>query len=183
MSEQPPISQDPEVLAEEKQNRIWHLKLERYKEMATAVSVILQTFKSEAVSLVSGVGTLVIGYFQVRKYVVQGRHDVKAVRSEGVTLGYGSGQGRLGRAHIHQIETPPPPPKRGDTSDLMPPPQQSSMFSGVLGFPDTGESIERLGFADPINYFQVLAIVVFIWSSLAAWAKRKKKIAASKEVL
>ena len=57
----PAIANDPEVLAEAKKTRIWHLRLERYKDIAKAVGIILQTFRAEAISLMSGLGTLVVG--------------------------------------------------------------------------------------------------------------------------
>ena len=180
MSDEKKVEHDPEVLAEEKQNRIWHLKLERYKEMAGAVSVILQTFKSEAISLVSGIGTLVVGWYQVKKYAFQGHAESRAVKSvelgqaqvlgKGAGKGYGSGSGRLGHTHNQQAgEAPPPPPRRGDTSDLMPPP--GSELIGVAA------SIEKelTVFSDPMTYTPLFTAIVFAWSSKIAWDKRKKK--------
>lgn len=169
MPEQSPFSQDPDVLAEEKKNRIWHLKLERYKEMASVVVVILQAFKSEAVSLVSGVGTLVVGWFQVRKWVIQGRHDVVAASTG---QGFGIGHGRVGHARkTETLEAPPPPPKRGDTTDLMPPP--GTEVVGVASAMGHGAT----DMTDPMNYFSVVTLLVFIGSSVSVWRKRKNKSA------
>lgn len=156
----PPISEDPEIRAEEKKNRIWHLKLERYKEIANAVGVILQTFKAEAVSLVSGVGTLVIGWFQVRKYVLQGRSEVRALRSAAPV------EARAGAQHR----------ERPTTAQEPAPAKTSPFLEGVMGVPETGAVLERNnGFADPMNYFPIVTLVVFIGSSIAVWRKRKNK--------
>ena len=150
MSDDKKVEQDPEVLAEEKQNRIWHLKMERYKEMAGAVSVILQTFKSEAISLVSGVGTLVVGWFQVRKWVIQGRHEVRAEAAASKPL-----------ERVSEMRRP---------TDK----NSEQQYQEVVGMASPAPTPTVLG--DPMTYVPVLTLLVFVWSSLAAWAKRKRKI-------
>jgi hypothetical protein len=176
---EPEIDNDPEVLAEVKKNRILHLKLERWKETASAVGVVLQTFKAEAMSLISGVGTLVVGWFQIRKMVIKGRAEVKAegtseVRSAGRSTekkfdraemaggsGYGSGHGRLGGVHKPTRTTMAPPPPPG--GELMVPPDTTAMESKPF-------------MLDPMNYVTVGLPVIFVWSSILAWVKRKRKL-------
>ena len=177
MSDQTPISQDPEVLAEEKKNRIWHLKLERYKEMAGAVGVILQAFKSEAMSLISGVGTLVVGWFQIRKMVVKGRAEVRAEgRAQGTLEGRVAGRAaeradrkadRIEMApHKAPVTAMPPPPPPG--GELAPPPD-TTVIGGTPFM------------LDPMNYITVGLPVIFVWSTVFTWMKRRRKQLEQKE--
>lgn len=153
--QQPPLSQDPDVLAEEKKTKIWHIRMERYTEVAKTVATILQTFKAEAVSLVSGTGTLVIGWFQVRKYVLQGRNEVKALKAE--------------------VQAVPVAKHRKGTQEHVAV-KSSALVEGVMGVPETGVVLERNnGFSDPMNYFPVVTMAVFIGSLVAVWRKRKNK--------
>lgn len=147
---------DPEIVAEERKSRILHIRLERYKEIAGAIGVILQTFKAEAISLVSGVGTLTVGFYQVRKWAIQGRHEVKL-----------SGISEQVKSAQTQAAHPVVVPSKGGNSALL---------EGVLGVPETGIALEPVtGFSDPMNYFPAITLVVFVWSSLMAWNKRKKR--------
>jgi hypothetical protein len=170
----PSIGKDPEVIAAQKENILLHLKLERYKDMAKAVGVILQTFKAEAVSLMSGLGTLVVGWFQLKKWVIQGRHETKAISQQemvstktktthrkpvsSVSQGYGSGSGRLGSRHQEPVGMAPPP-----SGELVP-----------TSTPNIPENLQTV-FTDPMSYVPVLTALVFIWSSWKAWMKRKAK--------
>lgn len=169
----PVLDRDPEVLAEEKKNRIWHLKLERWKEIVKAVAFSLQTFKAEAVSLTSGIGTLVVGWFQVKKWVVQGRAETRAEgRAEGKVAGraqeraerredraessgYGSGHGRLGTSPRKAAE---PVVELAPVAEAAPPDHRSMLL-------------------DPMSYLTVALPVVFVLSTVRAWIKRKNKSA------
>jgi hypothetical protein len=182
----PVIERDPEVLAEVKKNRLLQLKLERWKETAGAVGVVLQTFKAEAMSLTSGVGTLVVGWFQIRKWVAKGRAEVKAEgraqgtaegrvagraaeraerradRAEAAGQGYGSGQGQVaeGRARKPASAPEPPPPPGGE----------------MMAMPSTSTNLDPTPFMlDPMNYVTVGLPVIFIWSTVLAWFKRRRK--------
>lgn len=201
------IEKDPEVLAEIKKNKLLHLKLERWKETAGALGVVLQTFKAEAMSLTSGIGTLVLGWFQIRKMVVRGRAETKAEgrregtaegrvagraaeraerredrreartgasdRTTGAGEGYGSGSGRAGVSHAEA--KPPKPVKPKPVSSSMPPPPPPG---GELMPPpiDVSSPSPLAAYLDPMNYVTVFVPVIFIWSSVVAWLKRKKKI-------
>jgi hypothetical protein len=70
----PNIDNDPEVIAEEKRLHIKMMRLQYYKELARTIGVFFQTFRNEAVSLVSGISVLVIGYFRVRKWFFPEAH-------------------------------------------------------------------------------------------------------------
>ena len=156
----PDVDQDPDVLAEAKKNRIWHLRLERYKDLALGISIILQTFKAEAISLVSGAGTLVLGWFQVRKWIAQGRHEVAQVSEPRPTA----------MALHHK-------PRKAE----MPVAPVSSLLEGIQGVPDTTETtVPNTILGDPMNYFPAITLVVFVWSSVVVWFKRKKKLEGGK---
>jgi len=71
--------EDQEILAEERKSKLWHLRLERYAEVAKTVSIILQAFKAEAVSLVSGIGTLILGWYHIKKWITRGQKEVAYV--------------------------------------------------------------------------------------------------------
>lgn len=71
----PRVENDPEVLAEERRLRIKQLRLQYYKDLAGTVKVFLQTFKTEAMSLVSGISTLVLGYYEVKRWVLKGHRE------------------------------------------------------------------------------------------------------------
>lgn len=77
----PQIENDPEVLAEERRLRVRLLRLRYYKEVAGTIKVFLQTFKTEATSLVSGLGTLVLGYYQIKKWVLDQRRETTVTHS------------------------------------------------------------------------------------------------------
>ena len=153
MSAEPPISQDPDVLKEEKKNRIWHLRMERWMEAAKAVSVILQAFKAEAVSLVSGIGTLVVGWYHIRKVILAGR---KAVKQES------------------QVAESVAVPKLSSSKHMV---QHKALVEIPMPVPPL--PVETPILADPFNYFSVLVVVAFIWSSIALWLKRRRAAAKS----
>jgi hypothetical protein len=175
--ENPVVEKDPEVLAEVIKNRIWHLKLERWMETAKAIGFFLQTFKAEAVSLMSGLGTLVVGWFQLKKWVIQGHKETKSFSHQGASFpkaketrkrmessegqGYGSGSGRVGASRQEPVQMDPPPPPFGE---LVLDPTAGSL-PGKL----------QTMFTDPMTYVPVLTLLVFIWSSWKAWLKRKAK--------
>jgi hypothetical protein len=62
--------------------RLKLLKLYYYRELAKTVAVFMQTFKVEAVSLMAGISTLVLGWVQIKKWVVQSRHEIKDLQRE-----------------------------------------------------------------------------------------------------
>lgn len=175
----PDVDRDPEVLAEAKKNRIWHLRLERYTAVATAIGSILQTFKAEAVSLVSGIGTLVIGWFQIRKWVVQGRNEVREahlveanVASKTVTHQH-AGQKAVSRQRPEQQAEVAPRrierPTRKPTS--APPAPAAEEFAGIA----TTQAPEPNAFADPMTYVPAGTLVVFVWSFIISWRKRRQR--------
>ncbi len=167
------ISGDPDIIAEKKKNLLTHLKLERYKDIANSWSSILQKFRAEAISLMSGLGTVVMTWFQIRKMVVRGRSEVRALgNAEGRLAGRAaeraerradrlessagtatSGAAKRARAVATAMETPPPP-----GGELMPPPQAEMSFM-----------------LDPMNYLTVGLPIIFIWSSVVAWFKRRHR--------
>lgn len=172
----PSISDDPEVIAEKKKNLLMHLKLERYKDIAKSWGSILQTFRAEAISLMSGLGTGVMSWFQIRKMVVKGRAEVRAEgKAEGRIAGRAAeraerkadrmesaaggsvtvGAARKARAVATAMDAPPPP-----GGELMPPPGSDLSFM-----------------LDPMNYLTVGLPIIFIWSSLVAWFKRRHRAA------
>lgn len=157
MSETPELSNDPEIRAEEKKNKIWHLRFERWKEGATAVSFFLQTFKAEAVSLMSGLGTLVVGWYQLRRWVVRGRAEghprdrFKNRQESGSGENAGGGAGR--REDVLSLTT----------GELAAPAPELSMYHNLM--------------TDPVNYVTIVLPAVFIWSSIQSWVKRQKKLA------
>ncbi len=158
---------DPEVLAEIKKNKILHLRLERWKETAGAMGVVFQTFKAEAMSLTSGIGTLVLGWFQIKKVVVRGRAETKAEgRMEGWAKGRIAGRAaeraerredRHEKPLAVEAMSPPPPP------------------GGELVAEPMNITASMSPYLDPMNYATILVPVVFIWSSVIAWLKRKRK--------
>lgn len=167
------VEKDPEVLAEIKKNKLLHLKLERWKETAGALGVVLQTFKAEAMSLTSGIGTLVIGWFQIRKVVARGRAETKAEgriegRAEGRIAGRAAerAERREDRMGTTRAESRPAKPKPVAT---MPPP------GGELMPVELTASMPTSPYLDPMNYVTVMLPMVFIWSSVVAWLKRKRK--------
>ena len=117
---------DPEAQHEADEIKVKRLKLEYYKELAGVIAVYLQTFKTEAVSLVSGVGTLVMGYYQLKKWVVQNKADIKVIKDtnavkevpltktvhpEYVTMGKKLGAKKVSakKAALHTKSLPMPP--------------------------------------------------------------------------
>lgn len=183
----PVEEKDPEVLAEQKKNKIWHLKMERYKDIANSVAELLKTFRAEVVSLMSGAGSVVVGWFQIKKLILRGRAETK-VEAHGLGIrgtgprsetgggnGYGSGSGRLGAGHRHEhakFETKTVegiPVKKEVASSTMVESVAPAMAATVMD----GSSL----MADPMNYVMIGLPVVFVWSSAVAWFKRKKKMA------
>jgi hypothetical protein len=180
------VEKDPDVLAEEKKSRIWHIKLERYKELAGAIGFFLRTFKAEAVSLVSGLGTLVVGGYQIRKWVVQNHAEIKTERKESQKVetlaaprtetktgqGFGSGSGRLGGAHknghvsagVHKLRP---------LSERMEKVQAQAVEVGSPALAVISEKLTPM--SDPMNYAPILTLLVFVWSSWKAWLKKKNK--------
>ena len=85
------IDDDPDILAEKKKSLIWKLRLERYTQLSTAIGVILHNFRAEAISLVSGAGTLVLGWFQIKRWILDGGSEnpgsdiVAVVPKDGIT--------------------------------------------------------------------------------------------------
>ncbi len=198
------VSKDPEVLAEEKKNRIWHLKLERWKEIASAMGFFLRTFRAEAISLMSGLGTLVVGWYQLRKWVLVGRKDVRHLERKvsnaetkveltsgvprhdigrvghgaggGAGSGYGSGHGRLGSGprSVSSSATVANRPKKTRAAT----PTIADDSTTLL--PSSGEPIAMLPgvptmFTDPMTYVPLLTLAVFVWSSWKAWVKKHTK--------
>lgn len=185
----PVLDNDPDVLAAKKKNKLLHLKLDRYKEIAGTVGTILQTFKAEAMSLTSGVGTLVVGWFQIRKWVAHGRSESRvegramgreegraaerSERKEGkakVTptpneissisgAGYGSGSGKLGATETRKI---------GPLVEKM------ESVQPLMAVAEIRTSSFML---DPMNYATIILPIVFAWTSKVAWNNRKKKLA------
>lgn len=173
------LDTDPEVMAEVKKNRLLHLRLERWKETAGAVGVILQTFKAEAMSLMSGVGTLVVGWFQLRKYVVKGRAEVRA---EG--RAQGTAEGRVaGRAAERSERRADRAEARGESRPTVVPTEFPPSPGGTLmAVPDTASTMEQHAFmADPMNYVTVGLPIIFVWSTILAWVKRRRKQLEAKE--
>jgi len=142
------MDSDPEVIAEKKKTLLMHLRIERYKEMATAVGFFLQTFKSETVSLVTGAGTLVVGWYQLRKWAAEGRAEVQALKVEAAT-------------------THPPRPRASA-------PAGETMESVEVSAAPSPE-IPQSPMTDPMNYVTVGLPAIFIWSSAKAWLKHRKK--------
>jgi len=198
----PEVEKDPEVIAEEKKLRLSQLKWKRYIVGFKGIAVGLQTFKSEAVSLVSGLGTLVVGWFQLRKWISQGRTDVKAVgraqgRAEGraqeraerkedrvnagqqradqkTEVGTGSGYGSgTGRLGGGRREQVVVEAKRVKTPAGK---MELPPPPGGEMMPPPATEIPTVHFFDPMNSMTVALPVIFIGSSVVAWIKRKKKI-------
>lgn len=165
----PVIENDPEVLAEVKKNRILHLKLERWKDSAAAVGVVLQTFKAEAMSLISGVGTLVVGWFQIRKMVAKGRAEVRAAgRAQGVAEGRMAG--RAAERQERQVD------KQEQVAQSKPAKAKPMAVATVeVPAPEMTELAGNSFMMDPMNYVTVGLPVVFIWSSIIIWLKKKRK--------
>jgi hypothetical protein len=173
----PAVENDPEVLAERKKNLLMHLKLVRWQETATAIGFFIRTFKSEAVSLVSGVGTLVVGWFQIKKWVVQGRHVNQPQAQAQVPVlkttaqGYGSGSGKMSAKHhaakVQVVE-----------SAMVKDSSSTHMLEGIQGVPETGVALDvnvGTGFSDPMNSLLLALGIGFVSSTFAAWRKHKKK--------
>ena len=156
MSETPGISQDPEVIAEEKKLRIWQIRLERYQVLAKAIAVFIQTFRAEAVSLMSGIGTLVLGWFQIRKWVLTGKKEVKQLRAD---LPRAESPAHTS-ARTHRA-TRPSAPVATNTSEVSVPSDSSLPMPALV--------------TDPNTYVWIGLVVAFVWSSIVTWAKKRSK--------
>ena len=77
----PKVEQDPTVIQEEVRLRVRMLRLRYYQEVFKTIAAGIQTFKTEAVSLMSGLGTMVLGWYQLRKWVLVGRKEVKELKA------------------------------------------------------------------------------------------------------
>jgi len=160
----PAVDNDPAVLAEAKKLRIWNLRLARYVEVAKAIGVILQTFKAEAVSLMSGLGTLVLGWYQLRKWVLVGRQEVKNLKAvakaerrseQPVPPMTRSGRTGGGTGHTHATPTEIPTP--------------------VVMVPTEIAAPVPTFMSDPNTYIWLGLVVAFVWSSVVTWTKKKAK--------
>jgi hypothetical protein len=90
--------QDPEIKKEAERIKIKMMRLEYYKALAGVILVWLQAFKAEAVSLVTGVGTIIMGYYRIKKWVLRSRTEIKDMRAtispESTTLSGGTAKSR-----------------------------------------------------------------------------------------
>lgn len=162
---------DPDVLAEQKKNKIWHLRLERYREGVVTFGFFLQTFRSESVSLVSGLGTLVAGWFQIRKWVAQGRAESRSAGQHDQLEYQVSGKGVLEikstKAHpaVKALAVKPSAHPKIDALQL-------DLQTTTLA---PSEIPPQVRTEDPMNYALAGLTAVFVLSSIAAWVKRKRK--------
>lgn len=167
----PEVEDDPDVIAEEKKLRIWQLRIQRFGLIAKGVSLGLQTFKAEAVSLVSGIGTLVLGWFQLKKWVLTERHEVKALAR--ATEARASSEGGAGHGRPEAAEARVPA-RSGDLRELL---------ESAGGVPvDLSRRVEvPTMMTDPNTYVWMALVVAFVASSVRAWLKSRAKKAAQKE--
>lgn len=168
----PPVSpiQDPEAKKEADEIKVKMARLEYYKELAKVVAVWLQMFKAEAVSLVSGVGTLLLGWFQIRKWVIQGRAEIKTMKAEvspkkmektSSKVGGGSGHFHHATKTSHKVVPKAETPAKSSSESLV----------GTVGIPSipTPAGMPTMG-ADTWAFFGVAGIFVttmvhFVWKS------------------
>jgi hypothetical protein len=138
----------------------------------------------------SGLGTLVLGWYQLKKWVLTGRKDVKKLehketkvesiqgpsksRAEhpviGQVQGYGSGSGRLGGS------------QRANSAAVKPMKTKTPVIEETSGVPiDLSHALDGSDiptmFTDSATYVWVGLLVTFGWSSLKALAKKKAKAA------
>jgi hypothetical protein len=162
----PEVEKAPEVIQEEVRLRVRMLRLHYYREVARTVAVFLQTFKAEAVSLMSGLGTMVLGWYQLKKWVLVGRQEVRAVRE-----GEGGGAEKVSPENQTvskllrqgQEALPPPPPPGGEELQMV--------ASAPMPTPTM--------FSDSATYVWLGIAGVFVVSSVKAWLKRRKKATES----
>jgi hypothetical protein len=96
-------AEEHELLEAETEIKIKRMRLEYYKEWAGVIAVWIQTFKTEAVSLVSGIGTLVLGWYQVRKWAVENRTEIKQLKvQENLAQRNLNAQKALAQRHMKQ---------------------------------------------------------------------------------
>jgi hypothetical protein len=195
------VSRDPEVLAEEKKSRIWHLRLERYAEVAKTVGVILQTFRAEAVSLVSGIGTLILGWYHIKKWIarahqapetpaqLQAQPELRSIRRELIKMSSAQRHAKKGTA-AHPVMLASSPASRSATA--WPVYSEDSSGGGDSGggassappmatitLSDGQIQADIPTLQDPMIYLLVAVAAAFVWSTWASWIKRRR--AAKKE--
>ncbi len=145
------LDNDPEVMAAKKKSLLLQLKLERATVVAKFILYLLNSFRAEAISLVTGAGALVVGWTQVRKHYFQGKREVRAARDSAfgphapsTMRAGGSGRG----------------PASTEATTGMPDDMSALMPDTLMG--------------DPWNYLGVAFVVIAVWSSIIAWLKRGK---------
>lgn len=157
------LEKDPDILAEKKKNRLSMLRWERYKGIASAVGFFLQTFRSEAISLTSGAGTLVMGYYQIKKYSSQSKKELRSELPE---------EHRLTESHHHKAMA-----SSREVFGL------SGGSSGTVAMEAVSMApssvAELLPTQDPGNYALVVFTGIFVWASIVAWVKKRRKKEAS----
>ncbi len=172
----PNLEDDPEIFAAKKKNRLLELKSERFLIVMSIISKGMKLFRAEAVSLVSGVGTLWVGYYQIKKRVSISKREAKENTSEVVI-----------KALPRRREASAPTATSKETKHLaskthrridldgghydvtLPP--NFSMHEVQTEAPTAAE---KDYFLDPGFYLGIIVIVIFVWSTVMAWKKRSQ---------
>lgn len=175
----PAVEKDPEVIAEEKKLRLSELRWKRYIISFKGIAIGLQTFKAEAISLVSGIGTLVLGWYQLKKWVLTGRKEVnqmenKSLRVEATAVplvkresrdeightsgaGYGSSSANTAATASRRVKPAPTPAPTAEVVTMTPSVEIPTIMM------------------DPQIYLWIGLLGTFVWSSWKSWLKKKNK--------
>lgn len=157
----PKVEQDPAVIQEEVRLRVRMLRLKYYQEVFKTIAAGIQTFKTEAVSLMSGLGTLVLGWYQLRKWVLVGRKEVKELRAV---------------EHAQPV-APRAEARAGGGSGRHTPRPTATATAVPAPAPEAVGLAEPTMFTDGATYAWFAFIAAFLVSSVMTWLKRKRKAA------
>jgi hypothetical protein len=150
------VEKDPAVIQEAVRLRVRLLRLKYYQEVFKTISLGFQTFKSEAVSFVSGVGTLILGWYQLKKWILVGGSEVKK-EAEGI---------KSQAAHTAPLEISNKHITREPKATVTIVPNQSQ----IQMMPH-----ESVTIIDNTTYTLFGFILVFLVSTVMVWFKHKNK--------
>ncbi len=149
------LEDDPDIMAARKKNLLWEIWWERFLIVMRGLNVALKLFGTEAVALVSAIGTLAVGWSQIQKRFFTARKEVRAARKE---FGPSKPQEDFPRQFDKKtVEL------NGGNYEVILDAKGVQSFIPIPAF-----------YADPMTLIGIASFGITIWSGLRAWARRKK---------
>ncbi len=146
------LAMDPDVLAARKRNLLSKLKMQQAMNYAKTVGFFIHTFREESVNVIAGITTLVMGYFQIRKYSKKNKLETKT------------------EAISHKPATMAAKKKMAKEMDVPVASIGSASTTVVMS-----SEISALPFQDMGNYAFIAALMVFTYTFVKIFIRKRKE--------